>query len=272
MRTSAVVVAALSLTAPVLAGPQGIKSARIESRSAASGLAPVVKAEIASRPGPAWIGWSVATPSDNSSCCWSSDGPGGRCRGCQLEERDGFSGTTHEDGAEALESSGQVRVLLRALGGRVGRVRAFSEDCPLDAGGLPLVWLEDVRPAESVAWLATLVGQPKEGREGGKRLDGAVTMAIAFHADPSADATLERFLAAGEPLELRKQAAFWMGQARGERGYEVLKRVVREDGDRRLREHAVFALTQSREPKAIDTIIDVARRNPDGHVRDQTLF
>jgi hypothetical protein len=187
-----------------------------------------------------------------------------------LEGKDGYVQTNDE--AERLEPSDRVRVLLCAEGGRVVRIRAVSEDCPLDAGGLPLVWFEDVRPADSVAWLATLVGQPKQGSEGGKRLDGAVTMAIAFHADPSADAALERFVAVGQPFELRKQAAFWMGQARGERGYQALKRIVREDEERRLREHAIFALTQSREPKALDTIIETARRDPDAHVRGQALF
>jgi HEAT repeat protein len=176
-----------------------------------------------------------------------------------------------DDEAERLEGRGLVRILLRAEAQRVGRIRAVSEDCPLDAGGLPLVWIEGAPPAESVALLATFVGQPREGREG-KRLDGAVAAAIAFHADPSADAALERFMAPGEPLELRKQAAFWMGQARGERGYQVLKRLVREDADRRFREHAIFALSQSHEPGAIDTIIEAARLDADGHVRGQALF
>jgi len=270
MQSCALVAAALSLATPVPAGPQGVKNARIESRSAASGLATAVKAEWASRPGPAWIGWSVPTHLEHSACCWSSEDTGdSRCRGCRL---DGRNGSVWTDDDEPLERSGRVRVLLRAEGGRVGRIRAVSEDCPLDAGGLPFVWIEDVRPAESVALLATFVGQPKDGSKGGKRLDGAVTMAIAFHVDPSADAALERFLAVGQPLELRKQAAFWMGQARGERGYQLLKRVVREDEDRRLREHVIFALTQSREPKAVDTIIEAARRDPDAHVRGQALF
>jgi hypothetical protein len=273
MRHIAFVVAALPLATPVLAGLPGIQNARIENRSAASGLAAVVKAEIASRPGPAWIGWSVPTRSEDAACCWSSDAPGGdRCRGCRLEERGGMTGTSPERGAEPLEASGRVRVLLRVEAGRVGRVRAFSEGCPLDAGGLPFAWIEDVRPAESIAWLETLVGQPREGREGGQPLDGAVAMAIASHDDPDADATLERFLAPGQPFELRKQAAFWMGQARGERGYQALRRLVRDDADRRLREHALFALSQSREPKAVDTLIETARRDPDAHVRGQALF
>ncbi len=270
MRFGALAAAALSLATPVLAGPQGVKNARIESRSAASGLAATVKVEIASRPGPAWIGWSVPTHLEHSGCCWSSEGKGNpSCRGCRLEGRDGYVQTNDD---EPLERSDRVRILLRAQGGRVGRIRAVSENCPLDAGGLPFVWIEDVPPAESVALVATFVGRPKDGTEGGKRLDGAVTMAIAFHADPSADAGLERFLAVGQPFELRKLAAFWLGQARGERGYQVLRRVVREDEDRRLREHVIFALTQSREPKAVETIIEAARRDPDAHVRGQALF
>jgi hypothetical protein len=274
MHLAAAAAAALSLAAPALAGPQRVQNARVESRSAASGLAAVVKAEIAGRPGPLWIGWAVPTQLEHSACCWSSWEKGEpTCRGCRLEGRDGHAGHVQtNDEAERLEGSDRVRILLRAEAGSVGRIRAVSEDCPLDAGGLPFVWIEGVRPAESVALLVTFVGRPRQGREGGKHLDDAVTTAIAFHGDPSADAALERFLAVGQPLELRKQAAFWMGQARGSRGYQALKRVVREDEDRRLREHAIFALSQSREPGAVDTIIEAARRDPDAHVRGQALF
>jgi HEAT repeat protein len=163
-----------------------------------------------------------------------------------------------------------LSVLLRAAGGSVVRIRSFSADCPLDGGGLPVVWIEDVRPAESVALLASFVGQPRD--HGTTSLDDGIVSAIAFHADPSADTALERFVAVGEPPKLRKKAAFWLGQARGTRGYEVLRRLVREDADARFREHAIFALTQCRAPGAVDTIIDVARRDPDPHVRGQALF
>lgn len=271
MRLAAAAAAALSLATSVLAGPQRVQHARVESRSAASGLALVVKTEVAGRPGPLWIGWSVPTHPEHSACCWSSgESHCSRCRGCRLEGKSGY--VQANDEAERLEGNERLRVLLRAEGGSVGRIRAVSEDCPLDAGGLPLVWIEDVRPAESVAVLAGFAGQPRQDREDGKHLDDAVAMAIAFHADSSADVALERFLAQGQPLERRKQAAFWMGQARGERGYQVLKRIVRVDEDRRLREHAIFALSQSRAPGAVDTIIEAARRDPDAHVRGQALF
>ncbi len=271
MRYAAPIATALVLGASTLAGaepPQGIANARLETRSGAAGLETAVE-DAASRPGPLWIGWSVPTGREHSSCCWSSHGKGEpRCSGCRLEGGEGFVGTTND--VQNLEGSGRLRVLLRGEGGRVGGIRAFSEDCPLDAGGLPLVWLEDVRPADSVALLASFVGRPRDG--GGKRLDDGALAAIAFHEDGSADTALERFVAVGQPHELRKHAAFWLGQARGARGSTVLKRLVREDQDRRLREHAVFALSQSREPGAVETIVEVARRDPDAHVRGQALF
>ena len=118
-----------------------------------------------------------------------------------------------------------------------------------------------------VAWLATLVGQPREGREGGKRLDDSVTIAIAFHADPSADLELERLVAPGQPLELRKQAVFWMGQARGERGYQGLKHeglpllmsLARTHQSYEVRKQAMFWLGQSGDPRALAFFEDVLR-------------
>jgi hypothetical protein len=260
-------------TAAVAAPPPGVTNAKIETRSGAAGLLAVVKAELAVLRGPAWLGWSVPTTDRGSSCCWSGDDSGGAsCRGCRLEGERRFDVVGRSDEAVKLEGSDRVRVLLRAEGGRVSKIRAFSEDCPLDAGGLPLVWIEDARPAESVALLVTYVGRSQDEPRGGKRLDDSAVAAIASHADPSADAALERFVAPEQPLELRKQAAFWMGNQRGPRGYEVLRRLVKDDADRRFREHVVFALTQSREPKAVDTIVEVAHRDPDAHVRGQALF
>lgn len=272
MRHAAPLAVAFALGAVALAAsepPRGIANARLETRTGQAGLGAPVK-EAASRPGPLWVGWSVPSSQEHSACCWSSLDKGEpRCRGCRLEGGEGFVGSS--DGIHRLEGTARLRVLLRAEGGRVGKIRAFSEDCPLDAGGLTLVWIEDVRPADSVALLASYMGLSRD-EAGGKRLDDGAVAAIAFHEDPSADAALERLVATSQPLERRKQAAFWLGQARGARGYRVLERLVRDDEDRRLREHVVFALSQSREPGAVDTVIEVARRDPDAHVRGQALF
>ena len=86
--------------------------------------------------------------------------------------------------------------------------------------------------------------------------------AIALHAGPAADQALEKLVAPGQPESLRERATFWLGSARGHRGYEVLRRIVSEDASDRVREKAVFGLSVSREPEALPTMIEVAKRRP----------
>jgi hypothetical protein len=259
----------LAATCAAAGGGQGVANARLETRSAAGGLEPAVRAVVASSRGPVWIGWAVPTTSPHSACCWSSQGEAGRVCGCRLEGSGGHG--TFEGASEAtvrLEGDRRVRVLLRASEGKLERVRVFSEDCPLDAGGLAFVWLEGVRPAESVAFLAAHVGDRGSGHD----FDDSALAAIARHADPSTDEALERFVGPEQPRERRRQAAFWLGQTRGARGCEILSRLLRDDADPGFREHVVFALSQSREPRAVDRVIEAARRDPSAGVRGQALF
>jgi HEAT repeat protein len=75
----------------------------------------------------------------------------------------------------------------------------------------------------------------------------------------------------GQPRELRKQAAFWNGNSRGQRGYEALKAAL-DDPDEDFRRHLTFAFSQSPVPAAQATLIDMARHDPDGEIRGQALF
>ena len=174
-------------------------------------------------------------------------------------------------GTVSLESSGRLRVLFRVEGRRVVRLRTFSEECALDAGGLTLAWLDGVRPAESLRLLATYVGADAEDSASGRLSESAIA-AIAFHDDAGADALLEAFTAPDRPDRLRKKAAFWMGNTRGRRGFETLKRLVKQDQSESFRSDVVFALTQSRQPEADDVLIDTARHDSSSHVRGQALF
>jgi hypothetical protein len=200
----------------------------------------------------------------------SFNGPG--CPGCRLEGGGAFLLTSGDSGTVRLESSRELAVLLRVEGGRVMKLRTTSVGCALDAGGLPFYWLTDARPPDSLAYLASLVAAGVEGGKPGKGLTDPALAAIAMHDDPGADARLEAFVAPSQPERLRKQAAFWMGNARGRRGYETLRRLVKDDADARFREHAIFALTQSDQPEAVGTIIEVGRRDQSPRVRGQALF
>jgi HEAT repeat protein len=235
----------------------------------------------------AWIGYFVpAADRERSMCCfgsgssWNSGSIGmadrSRCCGaCRLEQTaTGPSAPTFpRPGPPAagiqLEGPERVAVLFRVAARRVDRIRVFSEDCELDAGGRPVHWLEDVRPSDSVALLESFTA-PDAG-ERGRIADGAVT-AIAVHGDPSADASLERLAAPGRPVDLRKNVMFWLGNARGRRGFDTLRRVLREDPEVEVRKSAVFGMSQSREPETFETLASVARSDGEARLRSEALF
>jgi HEAT repeat protein len=105
----------------------------------------------------------------------------------------------------------------------------------------------------------------------GKRAAEPVMAAIAAHADPTADAALERLASADRPLKVRKQAAFWLGTARSRFGFKALKRLSTDPAED-FRRYLTFALSQSAVPESVDTLIRMARVDESPRVRGQALF
>ncbi len=267
----------LATLASAAAQEPRVANAKLQKRSAAAGLEKEFRALISGQVEPAWIGYAVPMiAGEHHMCCyesWSDYGGSSRCcGGCRLEmTTDGMSMTPVNRRVE-LEALGELMVLFRVEQKRVEKIRTFSQDCELDAGGLPFYWLTDARPSESVALLASFVTSSGEEGEGERRVGHGALAAIAFHADPAADRALEQFVAPTSPDQLRERAAFWLGSARGRAGYEILRRMVREDPSDRVRDKAVFALSVSKAPEAVDTLISVARDDKSSHVRGQAIF
>jgi len=265
----------LLISSRAMSKPIRLENAKLETRPAPQGLEKTFQAIVAAQAQPAWVGYAVPlVPGRHDMCCYQSSGGSewAYC-GCHLEGDSGQA-LSAPSGAPPIRLEGptQLLVLFRVEQKRVERIRTFSMDCRLDAGGLPFYYLADVRPAESVNLLAGFAGAVSDGTREGRRMNERALSAIALHADPAADSALERFVAAGQPESVRKAAAFWLGNARGRHGYEVLSRLAREDSSANLRESAVFALSRSREPEAVDVVVSVARHDSDPHVRGQALF
>lgn len=258
--------ALLLLATACFAQQPRLSHAKLQTRAVTAGLEREFQTIAAAESGPAWIGYAVrAVPGEHHMCCYSSfeDGAGNRCcRGCGLE---GARGSTTipaaAPGPVQLEASGEIFVMLRIENHVLDRIRTFSADCELDAGGVPFHWLTGVAAADSVAFLSKSALQAKDAMA-----------AIALHADAAADEALEKFAAPGQPEGLREKATFWLGSARGRRGYEVLRRIVTQDPSDRVREKAIFGLNVSKEPEALPTMIQVANTDRSTHVRGQALF
>jgi hypothetical protein len=233
----------LAAVLPAAAQPKLLINAQLDTRSAASGLESVFRGLVSTQPQPAWIGYSVpSVRSYNLGCEYVS--PGGRTA----------PGVVH------LEPPDQAIVLFRVEGGAVNRIRAVSPDCEIDAGGVHVHWLADVRPAESVALLSTFDSYFNQ-----------TTSAIAMHADPAADAALERMVASTQPEKVRQRAAFWLGAARGRRGFDAAKDLIDRDPSQSVRQRAVEGIAGSKEPEALDTLIAIARKESDSRVRRQAV-
>src|SRR5262245_61755107 len=223
-----------------------VSNAKLRARSAAAGLEREFRALLAAGQEPAWVGYSVPIiPGEHQMCCSS-----GCCGGCRLEGGKPDA-STRLPGPVRLEGSRNLLVLYRIEQGRIEKIRSFSEDCELDGGGLAFYWLTGVGPEESVGWLSSFAAAPDRDAKEGRRLSDSAVTAIAFHNTPSADQTLEQFMAAAQPESLRERAAFWLGNARGRRGYEILRQALDRDPSDRVREKIVFALSQSKEPEEI---------------------
>jgi HEAT repeat protein len=272
----------LLATAAVAQKPK-IANAKADEASASGGLQAAVNSFMASAPGPAWIGYRIpAQPKERTMCCWDSamhSGQGAKCcTGCRMDADHGvsFSGTNSD--CALPEPVPYAFVFLKTDGKQILRVRVFSADCSLDFANLPLHWLEDVKPEQSIDLLLHLVAADKsqdksseyDGDE--RRVMHQAVMALALHDVPAADAALEKLLQPAQPGQVRQQAAFWLAVERSKPGYLVLRKYVMKDSDDRFREKGTFALSQVREPEAVQDLLTMARTDASTRVRSQAIF
>lgn len=243
-----------------------IENAKLENVAAAGSLRQQIESWAARQSGTAWIGYAVpAVESHMSSCCFEGDWRDRGCCGtCHLQsEHNTYSNSDDDCGSLG---PGSVAIFYRVEDKKVDRIRLFSENCKVDAGGLPVAVITNVDPRQSIDYLSTLVGTED------RHLGNGALDAIAQHADPAADATLDRFAAAGQSEKVREHAAFWLGEVRGQHGYAALKSLIESDPSDNFREKLTFPLSQSRVAEAQDELIHVAKQDSSSRVRGQALF
>jgi HEAT repeat protein len=277
----AVLAAALFAAAALQAGQSGdtplVINAKIETRVVSGAFADTLRGIEAQADKPEWMAYSVAEiAGDRSVCCGNFNDSYGGCGTCRLEKENGVTSTTTQKdstgGTVQLEGSRQLVVLIRLEGKQVTRIREASENCTLDAGGLPFIWLTGVKPAESVALLADFVHKATFEGHGEHEIGQGALSAIALHADPSADRAFESFVAADQPEQLRKHASFWLGATRGKAGELLLQKMAKSDPSPEVRSQVAFGFSVSHEPEALKEMIRMAKDDESSHVRGQALF
>jgi hypothetical protein len=236
---------------------------KVEPHALQGSLDQEFKRMVSAQTDPAWIGYAVpVVPGDRQMCCYYSNSDMNYSyRGCSLEQRSPLPAANGGSGGPVLlEPPKNFFVMFRVEKNEITRMRTFSIDCELDAGGTTIHWLTGVKPAESISLLETY--QP---------LESNTLSAIALHADPAADAVLEKYVAHDQPESLRRRAATLLGERRGHRGFEVLSKMAKDEKNERVRESAVQGLAFSREPGALEIVLAVAKNDPSTRIRGEAL-
>ncbi len=277
------VLGATAVPATAVAAQQPrIENGTITVQAAGSPLAQSFRGLVSSQRDIAWIGYSVPVADrDRVMCCFGSgntyisgsmSGNNVCCGVCTLENSAGTTmssrtESTSPTGAVKLEGPDRMVVLFRIAERRVDRVRVFSEDCRLDAGGRPVTWLDNVRPAESIALLESLVGA-----DSGNHVSNSALMAISQHADPSAIETLLRMARTHSEPRARGEALFWLAQRAGDKVAAAIRERIDLDPETDVKKRAVFALSQLPRDEGVPLLIQVARTNKTPEVRRQAMF
>jgi hypothetical protein len=286
-RLAATALAALAAPA-VFAQPASLHGSRITVETVAGGGLGGAIRRLGSGRDSRWIAWAAPVQDPRRQlCCF--EGMGSAAAGhsglCRLDRERSYSMNIGDETSNWW-SSDEFFVFVRVRSGDVERVKSFSPDCRIETGSAPVVWLEDVAVAESVAWLEALArrqtGSP--GAASGSDEDGGgddgdpgsvggpATAAIALTAGAQAQAALDRMIAPGEPRTLRKKASFWLAAARGAAGCRRLSAVVPSDTDPGFRKHGTFALSLCPDDGGTEALLRMAKQDTSPKVRSQALF
>src|SRR5579884_1266688 len=228
-----------------------VANAKVQELSASSGLKAAVDGLIQKQTAPLWIGYKIpAGAKERTMCCFDSvdqfKNSGQCCGGCKMESENGGSIHGTRSDCSPPEPLPYAYVFLRASDRQITKVRVFSADCALDFAGLPLYWLENVKPEKSIELLTglALTENGDEDHDGKRDPGRQAVMAIALHDVPAADAALEKMVQPNQRPRLRENVAFWLGVERGKRGVELLRQYIKADPDERVREKGTFAFSQ----------------------------
>jgi len=208
-----------------------------------------------------WLAFSVPAIADTRSpCCWKGKWNGMGEAGCSLEGKHQSYGTRSD--SPVAEN---IVVFSRIENGEAGQMRVVGESCPVDGNGEQVTWIGGIDDTAALDWL-----------EDAARADGnagadAALMAIALHRNPGAGQRLHA-LARETRGDHAQEAVFWLGESRGQQGFEILEALLAELPKGDTRREINFALTQNRTPGAADLLFEIARSDPDPEQRGQAMF
>jgi hypothetical protein len=249
-------VAALTVACATIALPAGaqtprLSNGRIESH-ATTNIARDVAQLASTFTDSGWIGYTQPLIDGNHNMCdyWN----------------DGRMITQSTDPIR-LEPADFFFVLFRVEEKQITRIRTYSENCPLDAGGKVVHWFNNVSPVDSVAYMKTFMAPAST-----RRLNDSAVTVIALTRGDQALNELLTLARDGATAQVKGNALFWLAQRAGQKAIGTITAAIENDPDTKVKEKAVFALSQLPKDEGVPLLIQQARTNKNPAVRKQAMF
>ena len=228
-----------------------LSNGRIEPHATTS-IATDVPALAATLTEPTWIGYTQPMiDGDHHMCDYWNDG----------------RMITQSTDPIRLEPADFFFVMFRVENKQITRIRTYSSNCPLDAGGKAVHWFNNVSVASSVAYMKTFM-TPNATK---KLNDSAVTVIAMTEGDQALNELLT-LARDGSTSAVKGNALFWLAQRAGQKAAGTITAAIENDPDTEVKKKAVFALSQLPKDEGVPLLIQQARTNKNPVVRKQAMF
>jgi len=220
-----------------------------------------------------WIGYSIERLMGEYSFIgsWSSRGNRMTLHELLYGEKPEFDMRDRRDHDRTSERQVVKEVALlfeyTADGEAARRIRVTNLSGHVDVDGRPVIWLGLSEDDESLDFVQQ---QYRTARTDDLKED--LVMAVSIHDLPDRVVPiLTDILTGNDDDDVRKSAAFWLGQQGDPAALDVLRRTARDDRSHEVRKQAVFGISQIDRDDAVEALIDLARNGP-SDIRKESVF
>jgi len=166
-----------------------------------------------------------------------------------------------------LEPADFFFVMFRIENRAITRIRTYSANCPLDAGGKAVHWFNNVPVGASVGLMKTFMGA-----NAARRLNESAVTVLALTDGQQPLDELIGLANHGTTTGARGNALFWLAQRAGQKAVGTITAAIENDPDTEVKKKAVFALSQLPKDEGVPLLIQQARSNKNPAVRKQAMF
>jgi HEAT repeat protein len=152
--------------------------------------------------------------------------------------------------------------------GALAEIKQSTFSLGVDFDDFSLLWLGRANDEQSLNLLEQLYRQTASS----KRKEEVIATVGLHEQSAQRRNFLAAILTGDEATQVRKQAAFWLGQADDPEALRLLRQTAKSDRSTEVRKQAVFAMSQMHLPEAEDALFELARAQTDRAVRKDAIF